>query len=100
MKQKLYDITANGEIADHLGNLRAEIKRLKEAQKFFEDILKNNHVTEAEGEKYRVTISYSVERKTTDWQSVAEKFKPSYQLIAAHKKVSVYDSVKVTAHTK
>lgn len=96
----VYDITNDGLIADELGELRAHIKELQDAQRGLEDILKAGGVTEAVGTKYRVAITYGAERKTVAWKTIAAKLNPSRQLVAGNTSTTVYDRVTVSAHKK
>ena len=87
-------------IADQIGDLRAQLKVLKDQESKLVELLKAEHVELAEGNNYRVAITYGAERKVIGWKNIAEQCKPSYQLVAAHTTVSVYDSVRVSAHSK
>ena len=97
---RIYDITNDGAIADELGRLRADIKRLQTAQKFLENLLKEKGVTEVDGELYRVAVSYGIETERVNWRKVAEKVGFSHQLRTAHTTVGVSDRVTVSALTK
>lgn len=97
---EIINITTDGDIADALGALRARIKTLKDQQAFYEGLLKEKHITEAEGETFRVTISYDVATSRVDWKSIAEKLGASQQRIAGNTNVTYSDRVRVTAKTK
>jgi hypothetical protein len=98
--QAVYNVTTDGDIADGLGEVRAQIKKLQDQQAFLEGLLKAKGVTLAEGDAFRVSISYGVETSRVDWKSVAEKLKPSRQLLTAHTSTSSSDRVRVTAMKK
>mgnify|MGYP003573845888 CR=1 FL=1 len=97
---QLVDLTDNASIADGLGEARARLAKLKTEIESMEELLKARRVGWAEGDKYRVTVSYDVEKKTTKWKAIAEQFEPSRQLIRAHTKYTTYDRVNVTALKK
>jgi len=98
--QSFYNVTTDGDIADSMGELRAQIKKLQDQQSFLEGLLKAKGVTLAEGNAFRVSISYGVETSRVDWKAVAEKLNPSRQLLTAHTSVSASDRVRVTAMKK
>ena len=83
--------------ADQIGELRSEIKTQQEHLKYLEAILKNAGLDYVDGTKYRIAISYDVQRNTVNWQNIAKRFDPSRQLIVANTTVSVHDRVKVSA---
>lgn len=83
--------------ADQIGELRSAIKAQQDHLKYLEALLKNEGLTEVDGDRYRVAISYDVQRTTTNWQKIAKRFEPSRQLIVANTTVSVHDRVKVSA---
>ena len=96
----LIDITNDSCVADEIGALRGKIKALRDQQTFLEGLLKHKGVTVAEGEQYRVTISYAIETRRVDWKAIAAKLEPSRQLTTAYTSFTVSDRVAVKAHTK
>jgi len=90
-------IKSYGEMADYVGNIRADIRTLQDKLKHVEDILKNEGVTVAEGDLFRVAISYDVSRATTNWKKIAERYNPSRQIISGNTKVSLHDRLTVSA---
>ncbi len=86
-----------GEMADYVGNIRADIRTLQDKLKHVEDILKNEGVTIAEGDTFRVAISYDVSRATVNWKKIAERYNPSRQIISGNTKVSLHDRLSVSA---
>jgi hypothetical protein len=100
MAQAVYNVTTDGDIADALGEVRAQVKALQDQQDFLEGLLKAKGVEQAEGRLFRVSISYGVETSRVDWKAVAEKLQPSRQLVTAHTKTSTGDRVRVTAMRK
>ena len=97
---RFFNATTDAEIADELGALRAEIDDLSKSAKFLEDLLKHKRVTVAEGNLFRVAITYDIKSNKVAWRKVAEKLNPSRQLIQAHTKVVTSDRVLVTAKRK
>ena len=87
-------------IADQIGELRSIVKKEQDRLKELENMLKDNGVISAEGELYRVAISYDVQRSTTNWAKIAKRFEPSRQLIVANTTVSVHDRISVSALPK
>ena len=68
---------------DQIGQLKAEIA---ERQTELEDLratLEDAGLPAIDGHAYRVTFSTSA-RTVTDWKTIAERFKPSPQLIRRH----------------
>jgi hypothetical protein len=88
------------EIADQIGALRAVIKQEQDRLKQLEAILKDEGVITADGDLYRVAISYDVQRSTTNWKKIAERFNPSRQIISGNTTASFHDRVNVSALPK
>ena len=88
------------QVADQIGELRSNIKSKQNDLKELENLLKDNGVISADGDLYRVAISYDVTRSTTNWAKIAKRFEPSRQLIVANTTVSVHDRVSVSALPK
>lgn len=97
---KFINVTSDADVADALGEARADLAEVKARIDFLEGLLKAKGVTAVNGEKYRVAISYGIERSTIAWKAVAEHFKPSRQLLRAHTNVTVSDRVTVSALKK
>lgn len=94
------DVSSPADIADRIGELRAEAKRINNEAAELEAALIAAHETAVDGRQFRVAISYNVERKLVDWKAVAAKLNPSRQLVRAHTKTSVSNRVRVTALKK
>ena len=94
---KFFEITNDAVVADEIGKLDAQIKELRDARKFLEGLLKSKGLTQVDGTKYRVTISYDIVRKVIDYKSMmdAKGWEPTRQLLAAHTKISRSDRVSV-----
>jgi hypothetical protein len=85
------------QLVDELAAIRADLADLKATEEAYRAELIAAGVTEADGTLHRVTISQTT-RSITDWQTIAEKFEPSRQLIAAHTKQSAPSfTVRITA---
>ena len=97
---QFFNVSTLGDVADHLGDARAALSDAKKQVEFFEGLLKQSGETVVEGQRYRVAISYGVETITTAWKTIAQKFKPSRQLIAAHTKSSTSDRIRVSSLIK
>jgi hypothetical protein len=81
---------------DRLGRVQAEIAALREEEAALKaQVLESGDV---EGALFKAAI-VEQNRKTTSWQKVCQKLNPSFQLIAAHTKVTKVTSVKVTARS-
>lgn len=84
--------------ADRLGQIKATIAGMREEQAALEAILIEAGKPVVEGTMFRVAISHCDGRTNIDWQSIAKRFEPSRQLIAAHTSVGApYDVVRVSA---
>lgn len=68
---------------DRLGALHAAIAQLRAEADNIRTELEAAALAEIDGHAYRVTFSTAT-RTTTDWRAIAERFKPSPQLIRRH----------------
>ncbi len=87
------------EKVDELGELRAALQPLINAQKELEKDVKADGRTEINGSKYRATVSFS-ERATVAWKKIAEKLGASKQIIIGNTSKSKVTSLRVTALPK
>ena len=71
------------EQVDQLGELHAAIAELKTKAEKIRTELEAAGLPAIDGHAYRVTFSTSA-RTVTDWKTIAERFKPSPQLIRRH----------------
>lgn len=69
---------------DALAAVKAEIARLKIREDNLKDMLIDSGETAIDGTEHRAALSYSEGRESIDWKTIAAKFAPSRQLIAAH----------------
>jgi len=80
-------ITAAAALAakvDQLGALRAVIADLQTQADKIRTEIEEAGLTEIDGQHYSATFTSVKGSTRTDWQTIAAKFKPSRQLIAAH----------------
>ena len=73
-------------MADELGSIDAEIKRLTAQRTALADELKSLGAGSYDGTIWRVVVSYTAEKTDYDWKTICEKLQPSPQMLAAHKK--------------
>lgn len=71
------------EQVDRLGEIHAAIAELKTRAESIRAELEAAGLPAIDGHAYRVTFSTST-RTVTDWKTIAERFKPSPQLIRRH----------------
>lgn len=86
----LFVPTANPPISDlaarvdRLGFLRAEIARLQDEAEPIRAELESAGLQHIDGTLYRATITQCAGAVRVNWQAVAQRFKPSPQLIRAY----------------
>lgn len=81
-------------LADKLGSIRAKIEELKAQEEEVRQQILEQESGELVGFKYVASICVS-ERQTIDWKSVAQKLKPSTQLVTAHTRYATIQTVRV-----
>lgn len=69
---------------DELGALRAVIADLTKHADTIRTDIEAAGLTTIDGQHYSASLSSTKGRTITDWETIAAKFKPSRQLIAAH----------------
>jgi hypothetical protein len=69
---------------DELGQLHADIATLKAKADRVRTELEDAGLATIEGQHYSATLTNIKGSSRIDWQTIAAKFKPSRQLIAAH----------------
>jgi hypothetical protein len=77
---------AIGDKVDELGALRAVIADLTKHADQLRTELEEAGLTEIEGRNYRASFAQVSGRTLTDWEAIAQRFKPSAQLIRAYTK--------------
>ena len=71
---------------EELGQLRAVIADLAKQADHIRTELENAGLSEIDGQQYRASFAQVAGRTLTDWETIAQRFKPSAQLIRAHTK--------------
>lgn len=74
-------------LVDELALVRAEIAALQEREKELRELLIASGRSTIDGDLHTLKITEQAGRETTDWKTIAHRFNPSRQLIAAHTKV-------------
>jgi hypothetical protein len=69
---------------DRLAIIKKDIAELQAEELALKTLLIATGSDVIEGHQHRAAISYDVTRVSIDWQSIAQRFKPSRQLITAH----------------
>ena len=69
---------------DELGALRSVIADLQTQADQIRTQLEDAGLATIEGQHYSASITSTKGRTVTDWETIAAKFKPSRQLVAAH----------------
>lgn len=84
---------------DRLGALSAALAAMKREADQIRTELEDAGLTDIHGQLYRVNFAQCAGRTLTDWKAIAERLKPSRQLIAAHTTTGkAYTSMTVKAH--
>lgn len=86
-------------VADQLGDVRAQIKRLKDEAKALEKIIVNDGAKVLEGRSFVATVVKSV-RKITDWKKIAIDLGATKLRITKNTREFDVVGVKMTAHKK
>ena len=86
-------------LVDRLGEVRAEMKVLKDEADVIESVLKALGDDKIEGDYFVATVS-RFERATTAWKKIAEKLNASKYMLETYTKFSDICTVKVAAHAK
>ena len=73
---------------DEAGALDGEIKRLTKQLDAIKATIKANGVGDFGGSVFNAKVIEANPVERTDWETIARKFEPSYQLIAAHTKTA------------
>lgn len=73
-----------GTLVDELLSIKASIAELEAREKELKDCLIASGQTSIDGILARASVSYCDGREKIDWQTIAQRFNPSRQLITAH----------------
>lgn len=71
---------------DRLGALSAAMDALKKEAAAIREELEDAGLNDIDGHAYRVNFAQCAGRTVTDWAAIAQRFKPSPQLIRAYTK--------------
>ena len=86
------------DIVDQLLAVKAQIASLEQTEKELKDCLIASGQTSIDGILARASVSYCEGREKTDWQTIAQRFNPSRQLIVAHTTTGApFHTVRVSA---
>ena len=86
-------------LVDTLAALKARIAALQAEEEALKGAIIALGVPILEGTGHRCAVSYCEGRVTTDWRTIAQRFSPSRQLIAAHTtQGEAYHTVRLSAH--
>jgi histidinol-phosphate/aromatic aminotransferase/cobyric acid decarboxylase-like protein len=69
---------------DRLGAIHAAMASMKREADQIRTELEDAGLTDIDGQLFRVNFAHVAGRTTTDWQAIAQRFKPSAQLIRRH----------------
>lgn len=86
-------------LVDRLGEVRAEMKVLKDEATNIESVLKATGDEKIDGDYFVATVS-RYERATIAWKKIAEKLNASKYLKETYCKLTDVCTVKVAAHAK
>lgn len=73
-----------GDLVDQLLTVKAQLAELEAREREIKDCLIATGESTIEGILARASISHCAGREKIDWQTIAERFNPSRQLIVAH----------------
>jgi hypothetical protein len=83
---------------DRLALIKAQMAQLSAEEKQLKESLTASGLEAIDGTAHRVAISHCAGRVSIDWESIAAKFNPSRQLVAAHTSTGApYTVVRVSA---
>ena len=69
---------------DELGQLHAAMADMKKRYEAIRTELEEAGLKEIDGQQYRASFATVAGRTLIDWETIAQRFKPSAQLIRAH----------------
>jgi len=87
-------------LADELGNLRAQMANLKNRSKAIVEQLGEAGVEILEGDLFRAVVSNVEETSGPDWKTIAQKLKPSRQMVVANQKIIKKSHVRVNVSAR
>jgi hypothetical protein len=83
---------------DRLALIKAQMAQLSAEEKQLKEALTDSGLEAIDGTAHRAAVSHCAGRVSIDWETIAAKFSPSRQLIAAHTSTGApYTVVRVSA---
>ncbi len=83
---------------DRLALIKAQLAQLSAEEKQLKEALTASGLDAIDGTAHRAAVSHCAGRVSIDWETIAAKFTPSRQLIAAHTSTGApYTVVRVSA---
>lgn len=83
---------------DRLALIKAQMAQLSAEEKQLKEALTTSGLDAIDGTAHRAAVSHCAGRVSIDWETIAAKFTPSRQLIAAHTSTGApYTVVRVSA---
>jgi hypothetical protein len=83
---------------DRLALIKAQMAQLSAEEKQLKEALSASGLDAIDGTAHRAAVSHCAGRVSIDWETIAAKFSPSRQLIAAHTSTGApYTVVRVSA---
>lgn len=83
-------------LADELGIVRAKMADLKDREREIRNIMIDAGAKAFEDKKFRAVVVESM-RTYINWAAIAEKLKPSHQLVSVHTSEKEVISIRVSA---
>ena len=91
-------VPSASDAVDQLGFIRAQIADLQATEKQLKAAIEAAGMPKIEGRLYKAAVILSAGRVSVNWQSVAEHFNPSRQLITAHtSQGAAFSAIRVSA---
>lgn len=83
---------------DRLATIKAQVAALNEEADNLKAALSASGLAVIEGTLHRAAVSHCPGRELIDWKTIAARFNPSRQLVAAHTSVGEpYDVIRLSA---
>ena len=83
---------------DRLALIKAQMAQLSAEEKQLKESLSASGLDAIDGTAHRAAVSHCAGRVSIDWETIAAKFTPSRQLIAAHTSTGApYTVIRVSA---
>ena len=83
---------------DRLALIKAQLAQLSAEEKQLKEALTASGLDAIDGTAHRAAVSHCAGRVSIDWETIAAKFSPSRQLVAAHTSTGApYTVIRVSA---